>query len=101
MANTKAVYVRIDNDLKEEAEGILEKLGLTPSAAISMFYKQIIMKNGIPFQVRIPYDPPLDISKMTEEEIAAEVLKGYEDIKSGREVTLEQLKTELFEEFGI
>ena len=36
MANTSAVYARIDTSLKENAEGILSQLGITPSGAIQM-----------------------------------------------------------------
>ena len=32
MANTSAIYARIDKDLKENAEGILSKLGISPSS---------------------------------------------------------------------
>ena len=34
MANTSVVYARIDSDLKENAEGILSQLGISPSSAI-------------------------------------------------------------------
>ena len=36
MANTSAVYARIDSTLKENAEGILQQLGISPSSAIQM-----------------------------------------------------------------
>lgn len=38
MANTSAVYARIDTELKENAEGILSQLGISPSSAIQMLY---------------------------------------------------------------
>ena len=44
MANTTAVYARIDTNLKETAEGILAQLGISPSAAIQMLYSQIILE---------------------------------------------------------
>lgn len=43
MAN---VNVRIDQNLKEEAEEIFSKLGITASTAINLFYKQVIRENG-------------------------------------------------------
>lgn len=54
MANTTAVYARIDTDLKNNAEEILSKLGITPSAAIQMLYSQIILTGGMPFQPKLP-----------------------------------------------
>ena len=50
MANTTAVYARIDTGLKEDAESILSKLGISPSAAIQMLYSQIVLQRGMPFQ---------------------------------------------------
>ena len=46
---TATVNVRIQENVKVEAEEILKKLGLTRATAIDLFYRQIIMHNGIPF----------------------------------------------------
>ena len=54
MANTSVVYARIDSDLKENAEGILSQLGITPSSAIQMFYSQILLNKGVPFELKLP-----------------------------------------------
>ena len=48
MANTSAVYARIDTNLKENAEGILAQLGISPSSAIQMLYSQIVLTKGLP-----------------------------------------------------
>ena len=42
MANTSAIYTRIDTNLKNSAEGILSQLGISPSSAIQMFYSCFI-----------------------------------------------------------
>ena len=47
MANTSAVYARIDTNLKENAESILSQLGISPSSAIQMLYSQIVLKKGV------------------------------------------------------
>ena len=46
MANTSAVYARIDTNLKDNAESILSQLGISPSSAIQMLYSQIVLKKG-------------------------------------------------------
>ena len=46
MANTNVVYARIDTKLKENAENILNQLGITPSSAIQILYSQIVLQNG-------------------------------------------------------
>ena len=52
MAKTSNLYVRIEPDVKEQAEQILDALGVAPSSAVNMFYKQIILHRGLPFEVR-------------------------------------------------
>ncbi len=79
------LYVRIEPDVKENAEHILSTLGISTSSAINMFYKQIILNNGLPFAVKIPDVPgPLNAVAMSEDEISAELDKGYADMKSGK-----------------
>ena len=52
MAKSANVSVRIEPEIKEEAENILEALGIPVSNAINMFYKQIILQDGIPFEMK-------------------------------------------------
>jgi DNA-damage-inducible protein J len=53
-AQSGMIRARISPDLKAEAERILDQIGLSSSDAIRMFYKQITMRNGLPFEARIP-----------------------------------------------
>lgn len=54
MNNTTTIHARIDSELKENVEAILSKLGLTPTDAIKLFYNQILLNGGLPFEVKIP-----------------------------------------------
>ena len=54
MSKDSTITVRIEGDLKNKAEKVLKKLGLSPSNAVSMLYKQITLRNGLPFDVKIP-----------------------------------------------
>lgn len=49
MAN---VNIRIDEDLKEKAEAVFSDLGITSTTAITMFFKQVVRSNGIPFSLK-------------------------------------------------
>lgn len=84
MAKTANLYARIEPDVKEQAESILAALGIPASNAINMFYKQIILQRGLPFDVKIPSARPLDMSALTEAELDAELEKGYADMLAGR-----------------
>jgi len=54
MAKNGIVRARIESTLKEEVERIFEQLGLTASLAINLFYQQIKLNKGLPFDVKIP-----------------------------------------------
>ncbi len=51
---TAVVHARIEPQTKQKAEGVLRKLGLTPTEAIRIFYRQISLRGGLPFPIRIP-----------------------------------------------
>jgi len=95
MANTSAVYARIDNELKENAESILAKLGITPSAAIQMLYSQIVLQNGMPFEAKLPYKKPIAWGALTPEEQAAEIQKGLDDVRNGNVIPFEEFKKQM------
>lgn len=54
MSKTATVRARVEPDLKAEAEEVLGKLGLNPTAAITMYYEQIVKRRAIPFEVALP-----------------------------------------------
>ena len=83
-AKSANLYARIEPDVKEKAEGILSALGIPASNAINMFYKQIILQRGLPFDVKLPSSRPVDMSALSESELNEELEKGYADIKTGR-----------------
>ncbi|MCD8118886.1 MAG: type II toxin-antitoxin system RelB/DinJ family antitoxin [Lachnospiraceae bacterium] len=82
-AKSANLYARIEPEVKEQAEGILSALGIPASNAINMFYKQIILHRGLPFEVKLPSVRPVDVSTLTETQINAELEKGYEDLQNG------------------
>lgn len=81
---TANVYARIEPEVKDQAESILASLGIPASNAINMFYKQIILHRGLPFAVHLPENHPVDMSALTEEQLDAELEKGYADALRGR-----------------
>jgi DNA-damage-inducible protein J len=51
---TAIIHARIEAKTKQKAEGVLRKLGLTPTEAIRIFYRQISLRGGLPFAIEIP-----------------------------------------------
>lgn len=54
MSKSETIRARVEPDVKEEAEAVLHELGLSPSQALTLFYRQIALRRGLPFDVRIP-----------------------------------------------
>ena len=96
------LYARIEPELKEEAEEILSALGVPASNAINMFYKQIVLHRGLPFSVTLPETSrPVNVDALTDDEMNAELEKGYADIKAGRTKSAKQVFSSLREDYNI
>ena len=77
------INARIESDLKVDVEVILKNLGITATQAITVFYQQIKLNNGLPFEVSIPN---------------AQTKKAIEDARAGIDaeiITLDELKSEM------
>lgn len=56
MAITTPTQIRIEENTKKEAVELLEGLGLNLSDAVNMFLRQIILRKGMPFEIKYPED---------------------------------------------
>ncbi len=101
MANTAAVYARIEPELKTEVEAILAQLGVTPSTAVQMLYNQIKLTKSIPFAIKLPARKPLSLDEMTREQLNEELRKGYDSIQAGRLYSADEVDSILNKEYGI
>lgn len=72
------LYVRIEPEVKEQAENILSTLGISTSNAINMFYKQIILQRGIPFEVKIPISNLVDADSFQKNQMVMEMEEDKE-----------------------
>lgn len=101
MAKTANLYARIEPDVKEQAEAILSALGIPASNAINMFYKQIILQRGLPFEVKMPAARLADVSVLSDAEVDAELEKGYTDMKEGRTKSVKSVFADIRKDYGL
>jgi antitoxin component of RelBE/YafQ-DinJ toxin-antitoxin module len=99
MSKAVRAYSNTGTSLREQAEVVLLKQGIPMENAVEQFYRQVIMKNGMPFNIENP-SPPLDVSKMSKEELDAELEKGEESIKAGRIIPAAQVRERLQRKFA-
>ncbi len=78
MSKTAMIRARTDSQLKEKVEEIFDELGLNATAAINIFYKQVLLSHGLPFDVRIPNSTTL---KAMKEAKAGRTVKGFKNVE--------------------
>ena len=76
------VSARVEYGVKNEAEDILQKLGIPVSVVINSLYRQIIYRHGVPFSLTIP-TVPQTMDSMSAAELNAKLQHSYEQSLSG------------------
>lgn len=101
MARTSNVYIRVEPEIKEEAEEILDQLGIPMSNAVGMFLRQIVMQRGIPFEMKLPQKVPPAYGSLSKKEFDAEMEKGMADMQNGNIVTVDEADVFIRQKYGI
>ena len=84
MEKTATLNLRINPDVKKDAEAVLKQLGVPLSTAIDMYLRQIVLTGGIPFTISLPDVPRrVDADVMSADELRREILRGVEDVEAG------------------
>lgn len=85
MAKTATLNLRVNPESKAAAEKILGRLGLSMSAAMDIFLKQIALTGGLPFPVQLPQAPAsVNADLMTDEELVSKLECGVETARNGK-----------------
>ena len=100
MSKTANLNIRMQPEIKQEAEAILNNLGISASNAIEMFYRQIILTKSIPFEIKEPEKPNFDISNITKEEFKQMILEGLQDIQEGRQADANTVFNSIHKKIG-
>jgi DNA-damage-inducible protein J len=82
MGKTAYITARIEPKLKAQAGRVLAKVGVTTTDAITMFMRQVVLHDGLPFEVRVPN---------------AETRKAIEELESGGGQVFHGTTKELFD----
>ena len=67
MAKSEMIRARVEPDLKQDAEAGVSTLGMSPTEAITLFYKQVALQHGLPFEVRVPNAETLEAMRQAKE----------------------------------
>lgn len=86
MAKDAMIRARVEPALKEEVEEILRELGLSTTQAITLFYQQVKLNQGLPFEIRLP-------NRTT--------VQTFEDTDAGRNLVQCEDAEDMFEKLGL
>ena len=74
MAKTNTLHIRVEPSVKQRAEATLNDLGLSITEAITVFLNQVILNDGIPFEIKKP-------------RYNKETIQAIEDTKNGKNLS--------------
>ena len=97
---TASVFTRVDPETKEQAEQILNELGMPMSNAIGMFLKQVVIHRGIPFEMKLPSEPR-NVKAITKEQLDEQLQLGMDDVLAGRVISANEVEEELEKRYGV
>ena len=86
MSKSAMVRARVEPELKDRAETIFHRLGLNATQAITLFYKQVELRGGLPFDVAIPTNT---------------TRRTFDATDSGRDLVVCKDAEDLFEKLGL
>ena len=101
MARTSNVFARVEPEIKQQAESVLEQLGIPMSNAIGIFLRQVAMQKGIPFEIKLSQNVPVSYGALNEEEFNAEIEKGLSDVDSGKVISAQNVAEKMHKDYGI
>ena len=86
MPKTQMIRARVEPNLKQDVETIFKELGLTTTEAINLFYHQVKLWKGLPFEVRLPN---------------ATTIQTFQDTDAGKNLVHYEDAEEMFNKLGI
>ena len=81
MTKTAKISTRIEPEIKDKVDFILASIGISPSDAINMFYHQVVLHQGLPFEAKIPNKETLEAMRELKNKDSRKHLKSFSSVK--------------------
>ena len=92
MEKKATLNLRVNPEVKQNAEAVLTQLGISMSTAVDIYLRQISMVGGIPFPVTVKQAPDrVNAEMMTADQIREKIQRGLDDADAGRVTDLSQI----------
>ena len=100
MSKTANIMTRVEPQIKEQAEVVLEQLGISMSTAMSIYLRQIALHKKIPFDMALPNTMPVSLNSLSDEEFNSLMEQSVKSYANGNAVGLEDFAAALNEELA-
>ncbi|MDE6869829.1 MAG: type II toxin-antitoxin system RelB/DinJ family antitoxin [Clostridia bacterium] len=101
MAKNASVFTRIDPVVKEQAENVLNQLGISMATAMEMYLRQIAMQRKIPFEIALQSDKPIAYGSITDGQFNTLMEKSFAEYKNGETISAEDVEREMNRKYGL
>lgn len=101
MQKSACINTRVEPFLKEQAENVLNQLGMSMATAMTLFLKQIVIRRGIPFDICLPEKKLLVYDALSEEAFNQLIDRAEKSYAAGKCVPFEEFEKQLSEEIGL
>lgn len=89
MSKSEIIRSRIDPELKIQGEAVLATLGLKTSEAITIFFKQLVLQRGLPFDLKVPNSVTIEALNELNDPVRKDVLPKFDSVDE----FMDELKT--------
>lgn len=82
MTKTATICVRVEPELKRRAEDLFSQSGMSAAEAITLFYRQTTLQQGLPFAVLLPNTATVEALGQARSEAGLNEYAGLEELKA-------------------
>lgn len=101
MTRTSNISIRIEPEIKEQAEQVLSQLGIPMSNAVGIFLRQVILQQGIPFDLKLSQNKPIHLGEISEEQFNIEIEKAITDLANKKISSADKVAERMHQDYGI
>ena len=82
MNKTATVHARVDQETKERSEGVLRQIGMSPTEAVRLLYRQIALRGEFPLELRVPNALTAKTLDRSDQDIDVESFDSLDDLRA-------------------
>ena len=82
MNQSATVHARLDPETKERSESVLKEIGMSPTDAVRLLYRQIALRGEFPVELRVPNAITANVLDLSDRDEDIESLESIEDLRS-------------------